>query len=95
MGFILVVIALAVPRVLLFIAFLMTNWFGRAFETRLWPLLGFLFMPYATLAYIAAMLNNNHALTGGWLVLFIAAIVVDVTHWGTGGHSYNKKLRRA
>lgn len=95
MGFILVVIALAVPRVLLFIAFLMTNWFGRAFETRLWPLLGFLFMPYATLAYIAAMLNNNHALTGGWLVLFIAAIVVDVTHWGTGGHSYNKKLHRA
>ena len=95
MGFILVVIALAVPRVLLVIAFLMTNWFGRAFETRLWPLLGFLFMPYATLAYIAAMLNNNHALTGGWLVLFIAAIVVDVTHWGTGGHSYNKKLHRA
>ena len=95
MGFILVVIALAVPRVLLVIAFLMTNWFGRAFETRLWPLMGFLFMPYATLAYIAAMLNNNHALTGGWLVLFIAAIVVDVTHWGTGGHSYNKKLHRA
>ena len=95
MGFILVVIALAVPRVLLFIAFLMTNWFGSAFETRLWPLMGFLFMPYATLAYIAAMLNNNHALTGGWLVLFIAAIVVDVTHWGTGGHSYNKKLHRA
>lgn len=95
MGFILVVIALAVPRVVLVIAFLMTNWFGRAFETRLWPLVGFLFMPYATLAYIAAMLNNNHALTGGWLILFIAAIVVDVTHWGTGGHSYNKKLHRA
>ena len=94
MGCLLVFIALAVPRVLMFIAFLMTDWFGRAFETRLWPIAGFVFMPYTTLTYIAAMLNNNHALTGGWLALFIAAIVVDVTHWGGGGHTYRRKSRR-
>ena len=91
MGCILVMIALAVPRALMFIAFLMTDWFERAFETRLWPLLGFFFMPYATLAYVAAMLNNNHTLNGGWLALFIVAIVVDVAHWGGGGHTYRKK----
>lgn len=95
MGCILIVIAVVVPRVMMFIAFLLTDWFGRAFETRLWPLLGFVFLPYTTLAYIAAMLNNNHALTGGWLVLFIAAIVVDVMHCGGGGQTYRKKSRRA
>ncbi len=94
MGCILVVIALAVPRFLLFMAFLMTDWFARAFETRLWPLAGFVFMPYATLAYMAAMRNNNHTLNGGWLVLFIAAIVVDVVHWGGGGRTYRRKSRR-
>jgi hypothetical protein len=86
-------IALAVPRVLMAMAFLMTDWFGRAFETRLWPIVGFVLMPYSTLAYIASMLNNHHELTGGWLVLFIAAIVVDLSHWG-GGHTYHQKYRR-
>ena len=91
MGCLLAVIALAVPRVLMIIAFLMTDWFGRAFETQVWPVLGFLFMPYATLAYMAAMLNNNHTLSGGWLVLFVVAIVVDAGHWGGGGHSYRRR----
>jgi hypothetical protein len=94
-GCLLVVIALAVPRVVLFIAFLATTWFAQAFETRLWPLLGFIFMPYGTLAYIAAMLNNGHALTGRWLALLIVALVVDVLHWGGGGHRYTRRTRPA
>jgi hypothetical protein len=91
MGCIYVVLALAVPRVLMFLAFLLTNWFGRAFETRLWPLLGFVFMPYTTLAYLAAMLNSNHTLSGGWLALFMVAIVVDAGHWGGGGLQYRRR----
>lgn len=91
MGCIFAVVALAVPRVLMFFAFLLTDWFGRSFEARLWPILGFVFMPYTTLAYLAAMLNNNHTLSGGWLVLFIVAIVVDVGHWGGGGLTYRRK----
>jgi len=94
MGCLAVIIALVVPRVMMVFAFLMTDWFSRAFETRLWPLMGFLFMPYATLTYVAAMLNNNHALTGGWLVLFVAAIVVDVSHWGGGCCTYRWKTPR-
>jgi hypothetical protein len=93
MGCVFVIIALAVPRVLMFIAFLVTDWFGRAFETQAWPILGFVFLPYATLAYIAAMLNNNHSLTGGWLVLFIVAILVDLTHLGHGGRTYRRESR--
>jgi hypothetical protein len=87
MGCVLAVIALLVPRVLMVFIYLLTDWFGRAYETVIWPLLGFLFMPYATLAYMAAMLNNNHSLSGWWLALFIAAIVVDAGHWGGSGRA--------
>ena len=91
MGCIIAVIALSVPRILMCFAFLLTDWFGLAFETRMWPILGFVFMPYTTLAYLAAMLNNNHMVSGGWLALFIVAVVVDVGHWGGGGLSWRRK----
>ena len=94
MGCLFVIVALAVPRVVMFVAFFTTDWFARAFENSVWPLLGFVFMPYATMAYMAAMLNNNHAVTGGWLVLLVFAIVVDVAHWGGGGHTYRRVLCR-
>jgi len=81
MGCVLVVIGLAVPRVLMFFIWLLTDWFARGFETRVWPILGFIFLPYTTLAYLAAMLNNNHALSGLWLVLFVLAILFDVGNW--------------
>ena len=91
MGCIFAFVALAVPRIMMFLAFLFTDWFGRAFETQVWPILGFVFMPYTTLAYLAAMLNNNHALSGGWLALFIVAIIIDVGHWGGGRVAYRRK----
>lgn len=90
MGCLIAIVALAVPRVLMVLALLLTDWFGRAFATSLWPVLGFVFMPYTTLAYMAAMLNNNHVLSGGWLALFIIAIVVDAGHWG-GGVKYRQR----
>ncbi len=85
MGCLLVMIALAVPRVVMVFALLLTDWFGRAFETRMWPILGFVFMPYTTLTYMGAMLNHNHTLTGGWLAVFIVAVLVDAGHWGGSG----------
>jgi cytochrome b561 len=66
------------PRVVMFFILLLTNWFQQAYQTILWPLLGFFFMPYTTLAYMAAMVNNNHQLSNGWLVLVIIAIVLDL-----------------
>jgi len=42
--------------------------------------MGFVFMPCTTLAYLAAMLNNKHTVSGGWLALLIGAVIVDVGH---------------
>ena len=86
MSCLLVLISLLLPRVVMFFIWLLTDWFGRAFEGWILPLLGFFFMPYTMLAYMAAMLNNNQQLSGGWLVLLIVAVIVDVSHWGYGTH---------
>jgi hypothetical protein len=94
MGCILVVIALAVPRLLMVGLFLLTDWFGQAFETTLWPVLGFLFMPYTTLAYMAAMFHNDHSVSGAWLVLVIVAVLVDMGHWGGGHRGVTGRSRR-
>lgn len=92
MGCLLTLIALAVPRVLMLFILLLTDWFGRAYDTHVWPILGFLFMPYTTLAYMAAMLRNNHSLSGGWIALFIVAVLFDSGHWG-GGWVFRRRRR--
>lgn len=88
----LIVLALAVPRLLLFFIWMLTDWFSRSFYTVAIPVLGILFMPYTTLAYLAAMLNNNMAVSGWWTVLILLAIIVDVAHLGAG--RFRKRARR-
>jgi hypothetical protein len=78
MGCLLPLIALFVPRVVMVFIFLLTNWFAVAYQTVLWPLLGFFLMPYTTLAYMGAMLKNNHELSNGWLVVVIIAVFFDL-----------------
>lgn len=91
-GCILTLIALVTPRVAMVLILLLTDWFARAFDTVIWPVLGFLFMPYTTLAYMAAKLNAGEV-SGGWLILLIVAILVDVGHWGGGGHAARRRRR--
>lgn len=65
------------PRVVMVFLFVFTSWFSRSFDTFLWPLLGFLFLPYTTLAYMVAMVSNHHQLSGGWIVLVVIAACLD------------------
>jgi hypothetical protein len=74
----LVLASFCAPRVALFFIFLLTDWIKQAYDSALWPLLGFFFMPYTTLAYMAAMLNNDHNVSGGWLVLVVVAVFLDL-----------------
>jgi len=78
------------PRVAMVLILIVTDWFSRAFDSLLWPVLGFLFMPYTTLAYMAAQLNAGE-LRGWWMALFIVAILVDVGHWGGGRHAARRR----
>jgi len=44
-------VALFIPRVILFLLWLMTTWFVGVFNSALWPLVGFFFLPLTTLWY--------------------------------------------
>jgi uncharacterized metal-binding protein len=82
-GCVIPIIGLICPRFLMFFILILTNWFNQAYETSamypMWPILGFLFMPYTALSYLAAMLNNGHQLTGGWIILVVVAVIFDLT----------------
>lgn len=88
MGCLLVIFSLFVPRLIMFGIFLFSNWFSQAYSTVIWPILGFIFMPYTTLAYLAAMLNNNHQLTGGWIVLIVVTVFIDFGGQGSSVSHY-------
>jgi hypothetical protein len=85
------ILAVFFPRFVMIMIAIFTNWFGAAFNSILWPILGFLFMPYTTLAYMAAMLKNHHSVDGGWLVLLIVAVFIDL---GGQGGSMRRRRRR-
>jgi len=88
MGCLLPVVSLFMPRFVLFFIWILTDWLGRAYDTVMWPLLGFFFMPYTTLAYMAAMLQNDGSVSGGWIVLVVVAVMFDL-----GGQGSSVKVR--
>jgi len=68
----LVVLALAVPRVLIVGLWLFTYWFDGLFDTLLWPVLGFFFLPTTLFWYTAV----QHWYGGEWSVAPVIGIVL-------------------
>lgn len=89
MGCFIVLFALLLPRAAMVLIFLFTTWFQQVFATWLLPILGFIFLPYTTLAYTAAVLNTGGSITLGWGILIIIAVIADVGHWG-GGYRWRR-----
>lgn len=75
------IFALFAPRFVIFLLWLASSWFTGVFETRLWPLLGFFFMPLTLLWYSAVM--NWFGGQWDWVQLIILAIAI-VADLGSG-----------
>jgi len=82
--------ALLFPRVLLFVMFLSGSYLGRAYETNMWPVLGFFFMPLTTLVYAWAV-NTNGTVTGIYLVAVVIAVISDLGLSGKSAHDGSKR----
>lgn len=82
MGCLFVLFAGLFPRLMLFIV-----WVARpkmvdaAFDTWIWPLLGFLFLPFATLIYVILWQAGGLS-SGDWFWVALAA-VADIANWGS------------
>lgn len=70
-------LALAAPRFAIVLVVIFSDYIGRAFQTTLWPLVGFLFMPLTTLAYAWAI-NSRGSVQGLQLVVVVIAVLIDL-----------------
>lgn len=82
----LALLAFFAPRVVIVLLVLFGDYIGRAYQTTLWPLLGFIFMPYTTLAYAWAI-NSAGSVSGVYLFVVILAVLVDLGVIGGSGKS--------
>ena len=67
-----VLLALCVPRVVIVLLWLFTQWFSGIFNVALWPVLGFIFLPTTLLWYTAV----QHLFHGQWTLIPIIGIVI-------------------
>lgn len=74
-------LALAAPRFAIILVVIFSDYIGRAFQTTLWPLLGFLFMPLTTLAYAWAI-NSRGSVSGFAFVVVVIAVLLDLGLFG-------------
>jgi hypothetical protein len=80
---ILVLLAFVGPRVVLFLLWLFTNYLARAFDGFLLPLLGFLFLPWTTLAFAVAQ-NELGGLNLLGIIVVALGFLADVGVLGGG-----------
>jgi hypothetical protein len=78
----LALLALATPRLVVFLLWFFTNWFRGVFDTVLWPVIGFFFLPTTLLWYSAV----QHWFGGEWslwpIVGLVIALAIDVSPAG-------------
>ena len=72
-------IALATPRLAIVLLWMFSRWFAGIFDTVLWPILGFVFLPTTLLWYTAV----HHWWNGQWsfwpVVGIVVALMIDLS----------------
>ena len=76
--------ALFVPRVVIILVVIFSDYLGTAYQSWLWPLLGFIFTPVTTLAYAWAVHSTDGAVRGIYLAVVVVAVLMDFGFIGTG-----------
>ena len=61
----------------------------RAFDTVLWPIIGFFVLPWTTLAYVAVQPQGVEGFD--WFVIVIA-VLADVVMWSGGGYGNRERV---
>ncbi len=84
-------LALLAPRFAIVLVVVFSDYIGRAYETTLWPFVGFLFLPVTTLGYAWAI-NTRGSVEGIYLAVVVVAALIDL---GMFGGSASKRRRRS
>ena len=92
MGCLLALLVLAIPRTVMVVLWLFSDYLATAYGTWVWPLLGFFFLPTTTLAYAVAQ-NRYDGVRGIGLVLVVLGVLLDLGALG-GGRGLGKRWSR-
>ncbi len=74
---------LSIPRTIIVLLVIFSDYIGRAYDSFLWPLLGFIFLPTTTLAW-AWMTNTRGEAGGVHLIIVVLAVLLDLGLVGSG-----------
>ena len=70
------------PRIVIILAWLFSDRWDIVWDTWVWPLLGFIFLPYTTIMYV--LVWNIATGVSGWDWLWIGlGVLLDIWKWAT------------
>ena len=92
MGCLAGIFVLAMPRFVMVVLWLFTNYLSRAYEGWVLPLIGFFILPTTTLTYaVAENRSKGEGIRGLGLVLVIVGVLLDLGIWGGGRGAFEKR----
>jgi hypothetical protein len=92
MGCLIAIITLITPRLIMVVLWIFTDYLSRAFDSFVWPFLGFLVLPTTTMAY--AIAENEFGGVEGWgLAILILGVIADLGLLGGSGRAFGRKLK--
>jgi hypothetical protein len=93
LGCLLSLIITLAPRLVLLFLWLFTSRVSQAFEGFLLPLLGFIFLPFATLAYV--LVWNPVGGVSGWAwLLVVGGLLFDLGTYAISGYANRSRIYR-
>jgi hypothetical protein len=87
-GCLLALVGAVAPRLALILMWLFTDMLGRAFDSWVLPLLGFLFLPLTTVIYV--FVSPGGLGTFDWILLVVGVLIDLGSH---GGGAYSRRER--
>ncbi len=87
-------LALLFPRIALILVWLLSDYLEQAYQTLLWPVLGFFFMPLTTLAYAFAWHSGGGNPAGSTLGIIVLVVAVLIDLGIIGGGASRSEVRR-
>ncbi|MGE5457970.1 MAG: hypothetical protein ACM3RX_06410 [Methanococcaceae archaeon] len=79
MVFVLIILAMLLPRLTIFLLWFFTSWFNGVFHGLLIPILGFLFLPVTMLWYVVVVHYFDNSWTMIPVIGLIIAILIDLS----------------
>ncbi len=75
------IFGLFLPRVVVAILYLLTGWFNGLFTTWVWPVAGFILMPYTLLWYTVVMNWYGGVWGALQVIVMIIAVLLDISSY--------------